>query len=255
MIKKIEKNDIEGVLSFLGEDVFSVRIKANLSAYGAEYSFAEFWAQYDENNAVCSVLSKINGACTLVFDEKADTDEWKLFLNYFPYASAFLSSENAALLEIDVTHSGDILFFDGETVNAYGNTVNFTDMKTAFEIIRENEGRSVAALNYLEWLSDFTYKKNRGYARLKAVEKEGRLISFAMTSAETEKSAIISGVFTDKNYRNRGFGEAALMSLVKSLTADNKTVYIMTAEEKMTSYYEKRGLKKIGLWSEGKNNV
>lgn len=252
MIKKIEKNDVESVLSFLGEDVFSVRIKANLSAYGTDYSFAEFWAQYDENNSVCAVLSKINGACTLVINEKADTDELKSFLFCFPYVSAFLSSENAALMDIDITHSGDILVSDSESINAYGNIPDFTDMKAAFELIRKNEGNSVAALDYLEWLSDFTYKRNRGYARLKAIEEDGKLISFAMTSAETKSSAIISGVFTDEDSRNRGYGEKVLMSLVSSLKSENKTVYIMTAEEKLTAFYEKRGFKKIGKWSEGK---
>ena len=122
-------------------------------------------------------------------------------------------------------------------------------MKIAFSMISENEGDGIAKLDYLEWLSDFTFKKNRGCARISAINEE-TLVSFAMTSAETEKSALISGVFTDKTKRKQGFGERALLSLCKSLIEENKKIYIMTAETKMTAYYEKRGFSRCGGWCE-----
>lgn len=255
MIKRAENGDVSALLSFLSDDAVSTRIKANLSVYKCDYPFAEFWAQYGENGEVCAVMSEINGAAALTFSDSADKQEIASLLNFIPFSSLMLDYDKAERLSLKTYRSGDVLMFGGNATGAYENTADCADMKKVFSLIKENEGASVARLDYLEWLSDFTFKNNRSAARLKALHIEDSLVSAAMTSAETCDSAIISGVFTSEQMRKRGYGEQVLLSLTKSLVRENKKVYILTADEKMTSYYEKRGFIKTGRWSEGINNV
>lgn len=248
MLKRLENKDIESVSAYLPSDAVSLRIKANLTVYKADYPFCEFWAQYNEENEITAVLSKINGACTLTFSDNADTEELISLIHFIGCSSLFLESEKADALSLS-GRSGDILVYCENKTDAY-EAENFCDMKEAFKLISENESESIAKLDYLEWLSDFTFKSNRSAARLKAITRNGELVSLALTSAETKDSALISGVFTREDKRKKGFGEKVLLSLVHTLENENKKIYIMTAEERMTRYYEKRGFKKNGFWTE-----
>lgn len=247
MFRRADFSQTNGILSYLKDDAVSVRIKGNLSVYKTEYAFAEFWAQYDENEKITAVLSKINGECTLVFSDGANKAEIIAFLNFVGYNSLFLDAQKADALGICPDSQGDILCFDGNTQES-PSADDSADMKAVFELISENEGKNVIKLDYLEWLSDFTFKSNRDAARLKALTRDGTLVSFAMTSAETENSAIISGVFTKENCRRQGMGKRVLTALCQTLVEKNKKVYILTAEKKMTAYYEKAGFKKVGRW-------
>ena len=249
MLKLLENKDVDAVLSYLEDDPVSVRIKSNLSAYGCSYPFARFWAQYDENGEITAVLSDLSGAFTLTFSDSADTEEINALLHFSDCGSVFLNKEKADILGENIKKSGDILRFAQDTAGAYETDV-FCDMKQAFALIEENSGESVIKLDFLEWLSDFTFKSNRNKARLRALNADGELLSFAMTSAETENAAVISGVFTRKDKRKQGFGEKVLLSLTQSLLSENKKVYIMTAEKSLSGYYRKRGFEIIGCWAE-----
>lgn len=254
MLKRLENEDISEVISFLGDDAVSVRIKAFILTYKCDFNFIEYWAQFDENNAVTAVLMKNGGICTLRFSDRADTEEIVSLLRFIGFDSLFTDENSAGILGLIPVASGDILLYDNEIHGEYG-TESFTDMKKAFLMIKENEGESVTKLDYLEWLSDFTFKSNRGAARIRVINENSSPLSFAMTSGETEDAAIISGVFTDKKKRNQGLGETVLKSLTKDLVDENKKVYIMTATEEMTRYYEKRGFRRIQRWCEIKGEI
>lgn len=254
MLKRLENKDVDSVCAFLSGNAVSVRIKANLKAYKCDFDFCKFWAQYDDFNNITAVISEINGVCTLDYIKNADCEELLSLLHFIGFSALFLDKDKADEIGLKYDKSGDILIFGGDISASY-ETDSFCDMKSAFALISDNEGESVEKLDYLEWLSDFTYKSNRGAARLRAVTEKNKVMALAMTSAESENAAIISGVFTDKEKRKQGLGERVLLSLSKSLSDDYKKIYIMTAEEKLTRYYEKRGFRKCGCWAEVKNNV
>ena len=69
-----------------------------------------------------------------------------------------------------------------------------------------------------------------------------------MTSAETDKSALICGVVTDSNYRKRGFASALVTALSDELKKEKKAVYIMTANSNNRKFYEKNSFVCTGKW-------
>ena len=97
---------------------------------------------------------------------------------------------------------------------------------------------------YLNWLSDFTFRKNRNAARMKCTKEGSKVVSCALTSAECRSSAIISGVASDKNKRSKGAGKAVVLSLAYELKNENKDVYVIALNDSAKSFYEHIGFEK-----------
>ena len=73
MISVIDAADKE-TLNFLDMDIFGVRIKAYLNAYGTKEKFLMFWEQRNESG-ITAAISSLDGDCTLCLTENADFDE------------------------------------------------------------------------------------------------------------------------------------------------------------------------------------
>ena len=93
-------------------------------------------------------------------------------------------------------------------------------------------------------MSDFTYRKRRNSARIKCVRQEGGIIGCALTSAECENSAIISGVASDSSVRCKGIGKTAVLSLVDELKKENKEVYVIALNTAAEGFYEHIGFER-----------
>ena len=100
--------------------------------------------------------------------------------------------------------------------------------------------------SYLSWLSDFTFRKNRGLSRLKAVHSGEAVCAAAVTSAECCDGAVISAVACGPEYRKRGYGKAVTLSLANELKRENKTVYVISQDESTTHFYMKLGFRSCG---------
>ena len=250
MLKRAENKDIAEILANIGCGAFSARISSDLSAYKTDYDFFECWFQQNSKKEYTAFLSKKDGVCTLAMKENADIDEMKSMLIFA--GCKYIEAEKSVfeMLEVKPDKTGDILTFYGEPefINADFAKDDF-DLKEVFALLKENEGESIAHLEYLPWLSDFTFKRNRKSARIKALVQNNELISFAMTSAETEKEAVISGVITKKDFRKNGFGAKVLSSLIGNLKKEGKTIYVLTAQKEINPFYEKLGFRKTGEWA------
>ena len=248
MLKRAENKDVAEILENIGCGAFSARISSNLSVYKTEYPFCEFWFQQNEEEYT-AFLSKKDGVCTLAMKENADIDEVKLMLNFIGCTS--LEAEKSVFERLDIIpdKTGDILTFYGETepINACAAKDDF-ELKEVFSLLKENEGESITHMEYLPWLSDFTFKRNRKAARIKALTKGSELAAFAMTSAETEKEAVISGVITKSSFRKSGYGASVLSEIVSDLKKEGKEIYVLTAQKEINPFYEKLGFIKTGEW-------
>ena len=250
MLKRAENKDIAEILENIGCGAFSARISSNLSAYKTDYPFCEFWFQQNDEKEYTAFLSKKDGVCTLTMKENADIEEMKSML--FFADCKYIEAEKSVfeMLDVKPDKTRDILTFDGETelINE-GCAIDAFNLKEVFSLLKENEGESIAHMEYLPWLSDFTFKRNRKAARIKALVKDNELVSFAMTSAETEKEAVISGVVTKNGFRKKGFASKVLSELIGDLKKEGKTIYVLTAQKEINSFYEKSGFRKTGEWA------
>lgn len=247
MLRLISEDRIKAVLDFCDGDAIATRVGAYLRAYRTEMDFAMFWEQMTDGK-ITSAVSKIDGDMTVCISGETDFDELSEFIRVIGFNTLFSQAETFRYLSLDCVH-GDILKFIGESEKS--ETVALTvEPKTLYELTCRVNKTEMLDSKYLPWLSDFTFRQRRDMLRAVGIFKDDKLVSCAMTSAETADSAIISGVATDEAHRRQGFAKSCVMTLADILKTLNKeSIFVMTETEVRTKYYENLGFVKTGEWA------
>ena len=82
------------------------------------------------------------------------------------------------------------------------------------------------------------------------IEENGEAISTTATTAETKTHAMIVGVATREDKRNKGYASAVMESLMeKYLNQKNKKLCLFYDNPKADIIYHRLGFVKIGTWA------
>ncbi len=81
------------------------------------------------------------------------------------------------------------------------------------------------------------------------IKDEGRAVASASTTAENSLSAMVVGVCTDVNHRNKGLASVCLSALCEQLLAEAKSLCLFYDNPAAGSIYKRLGFKDIGMWS------
>ncbi|MBZ9622541.1 GNAT family N-acetyltransferase [Clostridium sp. FP2] len=87
------------------------------------------------------------------------------------------------------------------------------------------------------------------------IECDGKIVSYAQTSAENSISAMVLSVMTDRDYRGKGFASACIKMLCDDMIAQGKTLCLFYRNPKAGAIYRRLGFKDIGFWSMYPNRV
>lgn len=226
MLKLLTADRTEEFLEFCNDYIEGAVIFTRLKAYGTDTNDVFFW--YTENegkiNAVCSMFDRIFTYCA---DETADEEEILLF-------SAFAGAA-------ELSKKGKyILKFNTRQKTGTAEDITGENLKSVFDVIFEDEKNRKKF--FPKWYTDASQKIRHSLIHGKGVFVDGKCISVAITSGESDTMAIISSVATLKEYRKQGHGENTVISLAKSL---NKDVYLMTDDLHTAQWYEKLGFNSI----------
>lgn len=242
MIKSVEEYEIEKVCSFCKAYLLGVKINCQLKAYGLNRDFLKIWIVY-EDSKVSSVISMFENSVTLVSDNASSCEEIKAFLDMLGFSQLCCSKKTADFLGYENTTERKAYIFSSENTEYFLPELSSEYYKDAYSLISRNIPDSFEESRdaYLSFLSDFTFRERRGFARAKGIVEDGRLVSCALTSAETEHDAIISGVSCDMNSRRKGLGKTTVLSLCNELKSENKTSYVIALNESAEGFYEHIG--------------
>lgn len=81
---------------------------------------------------------------------------------------------------------------------------------------------------------------NHGFGKMFAVKIDGKYISCAAVSASNKKYGLIADVFTETQYRRKGYAEKCINACIDFCLSNNLTPFLR-CEENLCSYYEKLG--------------
>lgn len=236
MIKKIES--ITEFSGYNQTDIFSIRIKSLLKAYGTSYDFAMFYKQIDNDNNVTSIISKLDGDFTLSAYDNADFDELKNFFITLGYNSV-LSDER--LLINEEYDTGEIMSATKKTElhRSYATLDCYPKLMDLFNI------DDYDSLDFESWYVDLSHRIRHGCSRAYSLNAGGEIVSSGIFSSIWENDAILTSVRTAPEFRNLGYGSV----LVSEMMCDIKgTVYLMREENKNEHFYKKLGFENIGKW-------
>lgn len=245
MLRLTADERIDAVLRFCSGDPIGARVGAYLAAYRNDMPFALFWEQV-ENEEITAAVGKIDGDMTVFAAENADFSELSDFVRVIGFNTLFSQAQALRKLGFDCVH-GDIMNFSGE--GRRDERAKFGVEPAALYGLLCSVNRPEAVGEYLPWLSDFTFRERRNMLRAVGIYENGRLASCALTSAETESDAVISGVATEIESRGKGLAKGCVRTLISKLkTLGKKNIFVMTDEPRLSEYYERLGFERSGEW-------
>ena len=248
MIVAATDNNINEIKSFCKGSMLGTRIICLCECYGFSYDFFKVYLLYDDSDVLSGVFSSFYGSITVIGNEQTEIDEIFTFLNFAGYSSITVDCALIEGVEPGSYETKNVYRFSNSSEYETAETAEEADYKKAYTLISESIPGSFANTKdaYFSWLSDFTFRKHRGFARMKCVKLNGELVSCAMTAAECEYSAIISGVACVSVKRKSGAGKSVVLTLSNELKNENKDVYVIALNSSAEGFYEHIGFEKCG---------
>ena len=224
-------------------DPFLTKIRSLYDCYGTQYDFARFYTQFIKEKPV-SYLSLFEGNACLYLTADSDFREIEEFVWFSGGASVIYNAEFPLEFNSGEEIKGDVLQYNkrGESPS---ESVTEPDIKAVYEVLKSCEAEDYAVPDYLPFLSDMTHRKNMGKCALSGIEKDGVLVSCAMTVSETKNAVVIGAVGTRPQYRRQGLSRQVVIALSEKYAARNRCVFVFSSNEYNTRFYENAGFEKV----------
>ncbi len=245
MLKLLNANELAEIQNFCRNSIIGTRICSYALAYGFDKSFLMFWGDKDEYGFI-TIVAKFDSTMSILTTNKTDFDELAEFIDIIGTDEIITDDVTAEYLR----------FFDygtkqGFIFNSDINTPIITDdpseddFREIYNLICTAIPHSFTKTKeaYLSFLSDFVFRANRGYAKAKCIKNNGKVVACALTSAQSDSSALLSGIACGEEYRKYGYGRQVVMSLTYDLTRENKKVYVIALNESAEGFYKHIGFK------------
>ena len=230
MLKAVEKND-KVFTDFCRRDVFGTRIACLYNCYSTDYDFVKFWAQTDENGKIISALSRIDGDVTVSSDCE-NAEEIFEFLNVVGFRTIQCEKRLAEQVGAEASIEGYVVEYvkNNNEIAKIQADKEFRP-KEIYGIIKA--ARLVGVGDYLPWLSDTTFRVNRG-------------VTSALT-AQVNGAVLLGAVATKPEYRGRGLAGALVTLLAES--EKDKRAELLCKNDSIVEFYKSIGFKVKNEWS------
>lgn len=244
---KAAKDDMYPFLnSFSKKHPLAVHTMCKMKAYGTERDFFKVW--YSEiDGKITFLISSFYGNINICADSNADFDEIAMFLDFYGYESICAEKQTLLNCKLKATSEKTMFKYSGSSFENRLSISNSADLKEVYSLISHSIPNSFSNSTeaYLSFLSDFTFRQRRKAARIKTVEENEKVVSCALTAAESEYAALISGVACSSEMRGRGYGKETVLALANELKNENKDVYVIALNDSAQKFYKKIGFYEI----------
>lgn len=259
MLKRATIGDFEAIEKFCDRDICGIKSLCQIKAYGFERDFLEIWCMRNEEE-VCTIVTRFYDDITISSSEEADFEQLKVFLDMFYWKTVMCPKWLCEKLDLkNATVKNGYKYSAKLISDCSAERLLEDDFRSAYSLIsREIPGSFKESRDaFLSFLSDYTFRERRGFARGFCTHSDGKLSSVAITSAETDKNAIISGVACDSSLRKKGLGKNTVHAIAESLVKSGKKPFVIALNESAEGFYEHIGfnfVEKIAF-VERKNDV
>ncbi len=241
-IRSADYGDISHISHLCSNSLLGTKIMCQINAYGLEKSFLSVWLFTDDEKTL-GIICKFEDSITLIYSGEENAEDIRTFIDMIGYSTVCCTYETALSLKYERFTTKNAYSYTGEFNGDASGEITENNYRDAYSLICRNIPDSFSDTKeaYLSFLSDFTYRKRRGMARIKGFTENDSVISCALTSAETNSASIISGVACDSEHRKSGLGKKNVLSLAEELCKENKTVYVIALNESAEGFYEHIG--------------
>lgn len=235
MIKLIKNiSEVNGVVP---SSATAVRVLSLLFSYNTNYDFARFWVQYDKDENLTALISRLDGEATVFNINGANYDEIIHFLNAVGCNSLLIENYDLPLATIE---SGCIMRFFGN-VRSHIKIEESPKLHMVYDIM----STSFDMPNFDYWYVDISHRIRHGYSKCYVNQNAS-----TATVSVAKKSALIYGVATLPEMRGMGLGGAVLDYALADLNKNGiDNIFVMVSNKNLQTFYENHGFMNCSLFN------
>ncbi len=247
MLKLLNEENLSDILDFCKNSILGTRISCYALCYGFERNFLMFWGS-NGTEGLNTVIAKFYDDVTVITSNASDLNEVSEFTTMLGYKTLTTGAHNARLMNFDkyIVKKG-YKFETKEFAEHQCEAASEGDFKQIYSLVSKSIPNSFSDTKeaYLEFLSDYTFRFYKGYANAVCIREGENVVACAMTAAQSNDSALISGVACDEKFRKSGLGKKVVLSLADKMIKENKDVFIIALNESAEGFYEHIGFKEV----------
>ncbi len=259
MIRKLTEEDNNNLINLIMEEPeYNLYIIGDVENFGYNQDFLELYGEFDEHGVISAVLVRYFNIFNLYAKDRFDKDGFVNIMKSFDKPRMLVGKTQIVSRFEDAS-----LGFNKSELH---NFAVLKEIKSTFQIDKKiivkkaniEDVERIAGLRNI--ISEFSSGNNKfkeillndikaGTAHGYYVEIDGNIVSYAQTSAENSKSAMVVSVMTDKKYRRKGLASACIKVLCDDLINQGKTLCLFYRNPEAGAIYRRLGFEEIGLWS------
>ncbi|MBM7693077.1 putative GNAT family acetyltransferase [Peribacillus deserti] len=258
MIRRLTENDHGQTFSFLKEEPsFNLFIIGDIEAFGYESDFQQIWGEFDKKQNLISIMLRFHDSYLVYAQQEFNAAGYASLLPAEGTIHLSGKSEVMAQFEslegLNLGEKKQMYFAECRICPAAGTSASKSVQIAGFEDVdRIMQLRST--------IKEFAITPSRREILVQAmksktgrtyyIEEDGKMTACSSTAAENSFSAMVVGVCTHPEYRNRGYASETLKALLKDLMEnENKIVCLFYDNPAAGSIYHRLGFKDIGKWT------
>lgn len=256
MLIKIDSSYNDKVINYLKrEREYNLTPINDINKYGYDQMFFNVWAQVNSRGDIKAIILRYFNIITLYSYGECDIREIYNLIKYFDYTEItgkystlkqlqdyinFQKSRTVNLCKLDTEKFFDMM----KNIENKGTKVkrvkyrNLNKIVKLYEAIDEFENTTIENIRY-------GLKSGRGYY----IDDNKKIVSMAKSTSEGNGYAMVIGVGTDPEYRNKGLATKCMARLCLDLINEGKIPCLLYDNEVAGKMYKKLGFEEIGKWS------
>lgn len=218
-------------------NVFAVRVKSLIKAYGRYDGIIDIWYQKNEADSVSAYIVKYSGEFIADISDFADKDEITDMCCMAGGAVLMCRAEN------ENQCSGVVMKLEKNTeFSCLCNAVDNVSLRDYYILIESRNSDGFSVQDFESFYVDLNHRIRKDCAKVKGIYKDGTLISCCAAVAIYGNSAVIAGVATRREYEKRGFASYAVSELCKTLAESSIfNIYLQRHKDRNYNFYNKIG--------------
>lgn len=221
--------------------VCGCRILCLLQSYGQYDNLADLWLQYSDGGEITAAIIRYSGDLTAAVSAGADLPELREFIA----ALGAVSVQSEVSLAEDDTQA---VIMGPTEIRAPVSAItveHFPSPKAVYALLEQCRGEDFPVPAYEDFLLDYSHRMRHGTALCCTVMRGETAVAFAMTTALSDREAVIGSVCTAPAFRRQGIGTACVAALIDAL--NGRKVFIVRHPERNEAFYRRLGFENVGI--------
>jgi predicted GNAT family acetyltransferase len=259
MIRKLTIEDKDQLMRFLNkEPEYNLYIIGDVNNFGFDGAYASVYGEFRDGE-LFSVLSQ--NYLHLVYYAKAKgfNKEWLSVMEKFEFY--FLSGKAELVREIhpyfpdmwddklDFAKSTTFTEEEGLSYEYVNILTSREEALKVYDLLSKIEELDTVGMKTRQEFADYLLRHSGENGTTAYITEDEKVVASASAVFESEYSAMIVGVGTDKNYRGKGYGKKVMHYLMNLyINEKKKTLCLYYDDPRAEALYQKLGFIDVGDW-------